>query len=367
MNEDSKQQTEPIRVAVVGLGPIGLRAAELVLERPALRLVAVADADPARAGRRLSELLAAEVPEPPDGDPADHPDSARVPQPVGESSAVRVDADGVEALARERPDAALICTSSSLAAVAPLLRAAAAAGANAVSPCEELLLPDLRHPELAAELDAEARRAGVTFLGTGVNPGFVLDYLPAVLAAASRRVEGVRGLRVVDAGSRRRPLQRKVGAGLRPEEFERRAADGALGHVGMRESVALLGRALGFELDEIGQRTEPVIAERDLETAVVTVRRGEVAGIRNVGFGDEKGRRRVRLELQMYVGAAEPRDELTLEGEPELRLAIAGGVPGDLATAAILVNWIPGVVRAAPGLSTVLDLPPPTRADPRRR
>ena len=173
------------------------------------------------------------------------------------------------------------------------------------------------------------------------------------------RVDSVRCVRVVDAGTRRLPLQRKVGASLTPEQFAEQEKTGRFGHIGMRESVALVGRALGFELDEIEQTLAPVIAEREHTTPHLTVPAGAVAGIHNVGIGRCRGETLVELDLSMYVGAAEPRDEVNLRGEPDLQLVFPGGVPGDPATAAVLVNSIPQVVAAAPGLATILDLPPP--------
>ena len=252
-----------------------------------------------------------------------------------------------------------LCTSSFLPDVAEDVRRAARAGANVVSSCEELLLPDFQHPELAGELDEAAKAGGVTVVGTGVNPGFVLDYLPVVASAACRELRGVRATRVVDAGTRREALQRKVGAGLSVDVFRERAADGRLGHVGMRESVALVGRALGFELDDVAQTVEPVIAERELTTPFVTVPAGRVAGIRNLGIGRRDDEPLVTLRLEMYIGAPNPRDEILLLGEPPLFLRFDGGVPGDDATAAILVNTARQAVAAPPGLKTVLDLPPP--------
>ncbi len=325
-----------LRVLSVGLGPIGLEAARLVLARASLELVGAVDLDPAKAGRDLAELLG-----------------------LGAETGIRVESDLGTALERSRPEVALLCTGSTLPAVLEDVTRIVAAGAGVVSSCEELLWPALRHPELAERLDAAAREGGAAVLGTGVNPGFVLDFLPVVLSGVSRRVDRVRGVRILDAAARRLPLQKKVGAGLAVEEFRRLVAAGRLGHVGMRESVALVGHALGFELDEVTQTVEPAVAERRIETAHFVVEPGQAAGIRNLGYGRSRGETRVELELEMYVGAPDPRDEIFLEGDPPLHLKIEGGTPGDAATAAILVNSLPQVAAAPPGLKTVLDLPPP--------
>lgn len=255
----------------------------------------------------------------------------------------------------------LLCTSSFLTDVREDVLLLASAGVHVVTPCEEMLVPELQHPEIAAEIDRAARQGGATVVGTGVNPGFVLDLLPIVLSGACRTVRRIRGRRVVDAATRREPLQRKVGAGLTAEEFAERLRGGRMGHQGMRESVALIDRALGLGLDSIEQTVEPVLAERRITTDFLTVESGQVAGVKNIGSGRRGGELVVELDLRMYVGAAAPRDEIEIDGEPPLRMALEGGVAGDVATAAILVNTLPRAVEARPGLLTILDLAPARR------
>jgi 2,4-diaminopentanoate dehydrogenase len=329
----------PLRALAVGLGPIGLATTRLVLSRRSLQLVGAVDLDPAKEGRDVASLL-------------------ELPAPSG----VSVEADLDAALQRHRPDVVLLCTSSFVPAVREDLLRCCRAGVDVVSSCEELLFPELQHPALAAELDAAALAGGATLLGTGVNPGFVLDFVPVIASAVAYDVERVRGLRVVDAGRRRLPLQKKVGAGMTREEFVALAAAGKLGHIGLRESVAIVGRALGLDLDDVRQTIEPVLATEERRTAHLTVEAGRVAGIRNRGFGSKGGATVVELDLQMYVGAPDPRDEIFLTGDPPVHLRFEGGIFGDSATAAILVNSIRQVVDATPGLKTILDVAPPRLA-----
>lgn len=324
-----------LRVISIGLGPIGMAAARLAAQKNSMELVGALDLDPKKVGRDLGELLG------------------------GTASGVLVESEASAALERLKPDIAIHCTSSFIPRVAEQLELVASKGVNVVSSSEELLVPDHRHSELAGKIEAAALRGGATVVGTGVNPGYAMDFLAVVASAVCYRVDGVKCLRVVDAGTRRLPLQRKVGAGLTVEEFEAKKAAGGFGHIGMEESVVLVSRGLGLEVDNVEQTLEPVVAKERFETKFLTVEPGQVAGIRNIGRGRFGGQVRIELDLTMAVGSPHPRDEVELESEPKVKLSFPTGIPGDQATAAILVNTAHQVVQARPGLLTVLDLPAP--------
>ena len=321
------------RVVCYGLGPIGLGIARLAQARPGIAIAGAIDVDPQKVGRDLGELLG------------------------GASSGVVVAADPAAILRDVRPEVVLHATSSSLARVAPQLLEIAETGANVVSTCEELAFPWTAQPQLAAELDAAARRAGVTLLGTGVNPGYAMDALPLMLTAPCAAVRAVRVLRVVDAAQRRGPLQRKVGAGLTPEQFEAHVREGTVRHVGLPESLHMLATALGWHLDHSEQTIAAVLAEQPITTDYVRVEPGQVAGVRQIARGFMGGREVLTLELRMYVGAPDPQDTVEIDGDPPVRMRIDGGLHGDIATAAIVVNAIPSVIRAAPGLASMGEVP----------
>ena len=163
-----------LSVVQVGLGPIGRTVARLAAAHPACDLVGAADVAPQLAGRDLGEVLGLE------------------------QSGVRIDNSIGSLLDRVRPDLVLHTTGSFLTDVAPELAEMVGQGVSVVSTCEELSYPFYRHPALARDLDAQAAARGAVLIGTGVNPGFVMDKLIATTLAACSRVDRVRALRVVN-------------------------------------------------------------------------------------------------------------------------------------------------------------------------
>jgi 4-hydroxy-tetrahydrodipicolinate reductase len=230
-------------------------------------------------------------------------------------------------------------------------------GAHVVSTCEELAYPFRKHPELSAHLDRCARDNKVALLGVGVNPGFAMDKLVLTLASVCHQVTRVEVHRVVDASRRRLPLQRKVGAGLTVEEFNANVATGAIKHHGLPESLAMIADALGAPVERIEETIEPVIATQHARFESIEIPAGRVLGVHQVARGLRDGSASVSLELHMYLGAAEPTDTIRIHGVPDMNLQIPGGIHGDLATTAVVVNCIPAVLEARPGLRTAKDIP----------
>ncbi|MFQ5875493.1 MAG: dihydrodipicolinate reductase, partial [Dehalococcoidia bacterium] len=251
----------------------------------------------------------------------------------------------------------LHATVSSLERAAPQIRQVLKHGVGVISTCEELAYPFYRHPQLSEEIDHFAQEHGATVLGTGVNPGFVMDKLVFTLMAACRRVEGVHVRREVNAALRREPLQRKVGAGLRRDQFDALVAEGKIRHVGLPESAAMIAHVLGLEPTDITETIDAVIADQEITTPFLTVKKGDVAGVEQVAGVMVGGEERITLELRMYVGAKAAADTIYIQGEPEIHMTIPGGIHGDVATAAIVVNAIPAVLSAKPGLITMIDVP----------
>jgi 4-hydroxy-tetrahydrodipicolinate reductase len=313
----------------------------MVLETEGLKLVGAADMAPDKAGKDLGVVLG-------------------LPRKLR----VKVEPDLRRLLRRTRADVAVLSTSSSLKLVKPQATLLLQKGLNVVSTCEELAFPTARNLASFKELDRLARARKASLLGTGVNPGYAMDALALMLTAPCARVERVSVTRVVDAATRRLPLQRKVGAGLNLNQFRRAMTEGNVRHVGLPESASMIAAALGFKLDKLEETLEPAIAPRDLDTDHLRVPAGAVAGIKQTARGYQAGSLVISLDLQMYVGAEAPRDHVLIDGVPPIDMTIAGGVAGDVATAAITVNCIPKLMGARAGVLTMKDLPLVHRFNP---
>src|SRR5207249_3019330 len=191
-------------------------------------------------------------------------------------------------------------------------------GISVVSSCEEMLFPQLREPKLAAKLDQICKRSGARVIGTGVNPGFVMDLLPVCLTGVSREVRAIHVQRVVNASTRRAPLQKKIGSGLPPGEFRQLFKQGKAGHAGLQESLTLIAHCLGWKVSDLVETGEPVIAEREIRTQHLQVKKGQTCGLHQRAEAKVNGKIRLTLDLKMYLNAPDPHDAIQIEGEPPL-------------------------------------------------
>jgi 4-hydroxy-tetrahydrodipicolinate reductase len=318
---------QPVSVAQYGIGPIGAEIARLLLTKPWIKLVAAVDIDPNKIGKDLGDVIG-----------------------LGRSVGVKVTPD-----LQGKPEVVCHSTGSRLREVQGQLKDLLERGCHVVSTCEELSFPLDQH--VRADLQQTARSHNVTLLGTGVNPGFVMDKLPLTLTSVCQSIQSIEIIRIQNASTRREPLQRKVGAGMTKEEFRAAVNAGKIKHMGLRESLMLVGNGLGIEFDKVSdEKIEPIVAEREVVTQYLRVAPGQVAGVHQTIDG--KGKINVSLELRMYVGAEDvAADRVIVHGVPDLDMTIKGGVHGDRATAAMVVNAIPRVVSARPGVLTMDDIP----------
>ncbi|MFN0007818.1 MAG: dihydrodipicolinate reductase [Planctomycetota bacterium] len=340
------------RILHVGLGPLGRMIVKDLVERKLGEVVAAVDSAPAIAGKKLSEI---------------------VPAAKGKASVL----SSLEEIRDWRSiDAAIVTTSSDFAICAPTFRELLGRGVAIVSTCEELVYPWYRHDALARELDVLARENRGRLLGTGVNPGFLMDAFPVAATAISRSVESVEVRRFQDASTRRIPFQKKVGVGLDEAGFAAQVKAGTLRHVGLGESVHFIASRLGIAIDRYEEEIHPVRAERELDSALGKIRAGAIRGVRQVGRGYRRDSVAILLEFIAAIGLEDPHDRVIVHGEPEIDLTWRGGVHGDVATSAIVLNSIGPLLASAPGLHTMATIPlvgcaaphaAPGRATTRRR
>jgi hypothetical protein len=326
----------PIRIVQMGLGPIGSAIARRVAHHNDFRLVGAIDTDVTKVGKDVGDVVGAD------------PTNMQV-------------AATVDVVEKVRPDVVVNATSSSISVIAPQISDVLDLGVSVISTCEELAYPIPSHREIARELDDKAIASSARVLGTGANPGFVMDFLPAMLSLASGRIQAVRVCRVVDTGKRRSQLRQKTGAGLSLAEFQSRVATKSIGHVGLLQSIYLLAAGLGLVIQQTDEQIEPILVERETSVDDVSLFPGDVAGVHQTATGVVDDESRITLDLWMSVAAKAPRDEIELLGDNPMSLRVSGGILGDTATVAIVLNCIPRLLTLQPGLLTMLDVPPMPR------
>jgi len=329
---------DTIGVIHVGLGQIGAAIARLVASKPHLRSVGAVDPNPECAHRRLSDVCGSDL-----ADVVVRPSLAEAMADAAERGGARV---------------AFHAVASHVPAIAPQLAEIGRAGLDVVTTAEELIHPYDRYPRETAEIDAEARRNGVTIYAAGVNPGVLMDRLPTYLSSLCTRVDAVRVTRLVNLGKRRPALRRKMGVGQPEADVRRRIAEKTIGHVGLVESLQYMASAFGWQLGPIDEHLEPLVAGTRVEKAGERVDSGQVLGLHHVARARTKDGRELELDLTMRLDTDAPFDEIEISGAPPIHVRFPEGVAGDEATAATVVNAARFVVAAGPGL--VAHLPTPS-------
>jgi 4-hydroxy-tetrahydrodipicolinate reductase len=324
-----------MKVVQIGLGPIGIAISRLLLQKPGWEIVGAVDVDPAKQGRDLGEVAG-----------------------LARRLDVIVQGQLDEACAAD-VDVAFLTTVSTFPEVLPTLESLVRAGVDVVASTEELFFPYYRYAEQAQALDALAKQRGISILGTGINPGFIMDTLVLMLTGVCQRVTRIASTRVVNASGRRQSLQKRLGIGLSPDAFAAEAAQHQVGLIGIADSVAFLAHVLQWHMDDVKERFVPVIADKPLPPAQHQVMPGQVCGIRHIVKGISQGKEVISLDLRMYLEAENARDTIYIEGIPTLESTIKSTDMGDTAAAALLVNISPLVRQSRPGLLTMVDLPLP--------
>ncbi|MDH5793280.1 MAG: hypothetical protein OEZ18_01790 [Candidatus Bathyarchaeota archaeon] len=330
-----------VRVVLYGVGAVGSLIAKFLLEKEGVDIVGAVDLAKDKVGKDLGEVLGIE-------------------RKLG----IKVSADADALFSKVKADIAIHATSSFLKDTSPQIASIIKHGIKVISTCEELTYPYYTESEIAKKLDTLAKKHNVTVLGTGINPGFLMDTFVITLTAVCQKIEKIKAIRVMNAATRRLPFQKKIGAGLTVEEFRRKIENKQItGHVGLEQSIAMIADALAWKLDKISvEPVEPVIAKKPVESRDIKVRAGDASGLRQKARGVMKNKEIIVLDFQAYIGAEEEYDAVTIYGVPSVRQKIQPCVHGDIGTVAMVVNSIPKVINAPPGLLTMKDLPVPSPA-----
>lgn len=324
-----------INVVQYGLGPIGLQITRYLLERKIFKIVGAIDIDPQKVDKDLGTVAG-----------------------LNKKLGVKISSDANKVLKNSHADIVVLTTTSSLKKIKPQLMQIISHGKNVVSTCEELVYPWLTNPKIAKEIDLAAKRKNVSVLSTGINPGFLMDFLPIALTAVCKDVKKITVERIQNAKYRRIPFQKKIGAGLTIDQFNQKVKDGTLRHVGLTESVQLIASKLGWKLDKTQDIIGPVIAVKNVSTGKIKIEKGNALGVQQTGLGIKNGEEKIKLLFRATIGEKSPRDRIIIDSVPSVDMTIKNGINGDVATCAITINAIPVVLNANSGLRTMADIEP---------
>lgn len=336
-----------LNVIQYGFGYIGQRAVGLML-RKGFNVVAAIDTKPDYLGKDVGEIIG-----------------------LGKSTGIKITDDVLGVLKKVKADAVCNATVTKLEPLYGQIKPFIDGGINVVSISEELAYPWFTHPELAKKIDESAKAHKVTVVGTGVNPGLDMDMLPIHFSGACFKVGKVKIQRVVDF-SVFSPTRGKRRFGINPEEFRKGVIEGSIPlHTGLLESMTMISDALGWKLENISDTWETVVSRGPRKTSMYTVDPGTTAGWKQTAIGSIKGEAKIILETYCLISptleedGVEPGNTTWIDGEPNLVLITKGSTQrGELCTTARLVNIIPVVVEAKPGLISVASLPAaPPRPD----
>ncbi len=334
---------ENVKVVIWGFGAMGSGMARMILNKKGIEVVGVCDMHPDKVGKDMYEVLGIERAGRPPVIIRDKPEDVISPGCA---------------------DIALCATDSFTKNAFPKLKFCLENKLNVISTAEEMSFPAAKNPELAAELDKIAKANGVTVLGTGINPGLIMDLLVIVMTGCMMDVEHIEAKRVNSLSPFGPTVMEEQGVGFTKTAFEKAVADGSMaGHVGFDESVAMIGSALGWKIERFEQQMKPIITNIDRKSPYGFAKAGDVAGVNMSGQGWVDGKVKIDMlhpqQIEPEMEGTHTGDYVTIKGTPPINLANKPEVDGGLGTIAMCVNMIPNVINAEPGLKTMIDLPVP--------
>ncbi len=251
-------------------------------------------------------------------------------------------------------------------------------GSNVVSSSMVMLVYPHNADDWVVEPLLQACAAGeASFFTSGIDPGFANDLIPLALASASERVDSIRVSEILNYDTYDQPtvLFDTMGFGQSPDDEPPMLLQPGILGFAWGGTLRALAAGLGLELDAIEEHYERVTTDETFQIPSGTVEKGTVAGLRFEVRGMVDGIARVIVEhvtrLRDDIAPEWPQPagkgcyRIQIEGEPRIitDVQLLGEHDGDhntgglVATAMRLVNAIPGVCDAPPGLLSALDLP----------
>jgi hypothetical protein len=334
---------ENIKVAIWGFGAMGSGMARMLLSKKGVEIVGVCDMHPNRAGKSIFEVLNIEK---------------------GNKKEVIINPNIEEVLTTKCCDICLCATDSFTEKAFPRLKLVLEKKINVISTAEEMSYPKAKHPELASELNRIAKENGVTILGTGINPGLMMDLLVVCLTGCMIDVEHIEAKRVNSLSPFGPAVMEEQGVGISVEAFEKGVKDGSLaGHVGFHESVGMIAEAIGWKVEKFEQQMKPIVTKVNRKSPYGYAAAGDVAGVNMTGQGWVEGEIKIDMihpqQIEPEMEGTHTGDYITIKGTPSIHMANNPEVEGGLGTIAMCVNMIPHVINSVPGLKTMIDLPVP--------
>jgi len=334
---------ENVKVVIWGFGAMGSGMARMLIKKKGVDIVGVCDRHADRVNKSIYDVLGVER---------------------GDRPEVIIKENVEEVITEKCADVALLATDSFTKNAFPRLKYVLEKKINVISTAEEMAYPQAQNPDLASELDKIARENGVSILGTGINPGLIMDLLVVVLTGCMTDVEHIEAKRVNSLSPFGHAVMEEQGVGITVEEFEKGVKDGTLaGHVGFTESIGMISDAIGWKLDKLEQQMAPIITNVDRKSKYGFAAAGNVAGVSMTGQGFVDGEVKIDMihpqQIEPEMVGTHTGDYITIKGTPEVNMSIKPEVEGGLGTIAMCVNMIPQVINAEPGLKTMIDLPVP--------
>ncbi|MBR0597715.1 2,4-diaminopentanoate dehydrogenase [Sinanaerobacter chloroacetimidivorans] len=330
-----------VKVIIWGLGAMGSGMAEMLLKKKGVDIVGVAGRG-SKVGKSMYDFLSVER--------GDRPDVI-----IGSPEDV---------ITEKAADVVLCCTDSFTKTAFDRLKFVLEKKINVISSAEEMAYPQAQSPELAEKLDEIAKANGVSILGTGINPGLIMDLLVVIMTGCCEEVEHIVSRRVNSLSPFGPAVMEEQGIGITKEEFIDGVRTGKLsGHVGFHESIQMIADAIGWKVDKVTQSMDPIMTDVDRKSPYGFAKAGNVAGCAMKGFGYVDGELKIEMDHPQQIEpeqvGVKTGDYVIIKGTPNINMVNSPEVPGGIGTIAMCVNMIPHIINARPGLHTMLTLPVP--------